>query len=67
MALLAHRSPSWLAATVAILRCGLPFVWMGAGELPAKDRHIEAKRNAAILRALAPAVGEARARRSARS
>mmetsp|Transcript_73297 Transcript_73297/g.238503 ORF Transcript_73297/g.238503 Transcript_73297/m.238503 type:complete len:1084 (+) Transcript_73297:2-3253(+) len=54
VALLAQRSPLWLAGTVGILRCGLPFVWMGGGELPPRKRHIEAARNAEILRTLRP-------------
>ena len=54
VALLAHRSLEWLATTVAILRCGLPFVWMGPGELPRKDWCMEASRNRAINEVLRP-------------
>jgi len=54
VALLACRSPVWLAATLGVLRCGRPFVWMGAGELPSKNRHMEATRNMTILEVLGP-------------
>jgi len=54
IAILAKRSPLWLASTVAVLRCGFPFVWMGAGELPSRSRPVELARNVAILRALKP-------------
>ena len=54
VAVLARRSPLWLATTVGVVRSGRPFVWMGAGELPVKSRHVEAARNAAIVSTLCP-------------
>ena len=42
--LLAKRSPPWLAATLALLRLGRPFAWMGA-ELPKAKRPAELRRN----------------------
>ncbi|CAK0854893.1 unnamed protein product [Prorocentrum cordatum] len=36
------------------MRCGVPFVWMGAGELPARSRRVEAARNQDILARLSP-------------
>ena len=54
VAILAQRSPLWLAATVGVMRCNLPFVWMGAGELAAKGRYAEKRRNEHIMEILHP-------------
>ena len=54
VAILAHRSPQWLAATIGVMRCNLPFVWMGAGELPLKGRYAERQRNDQIMQVLHP-------------
>ncbi|CAK9068618.1 unnamed protein product [Durusdinium trenchii] len=51
-AILSRRCPWWLAATVALMRCGIPFVWMGC-EL-SKGREKEKQRNEEILRVLRP-------------
>ncbi|CAJ1399815.1 unnamed protein product [Effrenium voratum] len=51
--LLAKRSPPWLAATLALLRLGRPFAWMGA-ELPKAKRPAELRRNEEILEVLRP-------------
>mmetsp|Transcript_106721 Transcript_106721/g.311987 ORF Transcript_106721/g.311987 Transcript_106721/m.311987 type:complete len:1437 (-) Transcript_106721:107-4417(-) len=62
-----RRSCLWLAATVAVLRCGWPFVWLSAGEAPssvgaaARASPVEVARqtkwwlrNSAILRLTSP-------------
>ena len=54
VAILARRSPLWLAATLGVIRCNLPFVWMGAGELPTKGRYAERQRNDQIMQLLHP-------------
>lgn len=54
VALLARRSPLWLAATLGAVRCQVPFVWMSAGELPPKSQSLERARNEDILRRLRP-------------
>jgi len=51
-AILSRRCCLWLAATVGLIRCGVPFVWMGC-EL-SKGREKELQRNEDILQTLQP-------------
>ena len=52
VALLSRRSGRWLAATVGLMRCGVPFVWMGGGEVSAREK--ERQRNEEVMRLVAP-------------
>ena len=52
VALLARRSGRWLAATLGLMRCGVAFVWMGAGEVSAREK--ERQRNEEVMRLVAP-------------